>query len=732
MTVNKITGPVSPLDEIDKINEIIDELGSGSVAIDDLTITKNTSDEIQTVAVKDNRTGNAIKTWTGTKAQYDALTSTNYTTVGSPTITSEGIAGPLSQSGYIKLPFIDFQNKSYSIKGRFKFNDLTTSDRNVVFGAQAEDNKLPILCFDRNHPRLYYGTNGSSWSTSITIESFTASTDTWYDIELIVDLTNLILKINGNTVYSDSYSGITYSINSVVYCVGANLDLASWTLPGYTDLNQLTVTVDGTEVYRAITKPDENTLYNTDDGLFLGTTEVADISEEANSRNVGEIVQSTIPLTDAGLHLLDGTLLSGSGAYADFVDYIASLYGSYVSWTQPTLSANRTMGGNTYACEASSYEDDGYGTYPAWQAFDDDPSTRWGGSSDSTPQWITFYSPSFLKVSNVFLNFADGSEVWGSGEILGSNDNSTWTTLATFSGNSNTTINISITTNDGYKYIRFKGTSLAGGGWGKVSQFIITAQQWTTSVVPNYFCSESDWQTAVTTYGVCGKFVYDSVNNTVRLPLIEGFTESTIDATTLGDLTEAGLPNITGSEFNADDGASTDSGCIYTIRSGQDIAGASMSGFVKGINASLSNPIYGNSTTVQPQSIKVLYYIVVATSTKTDIQVDIDEIATDLNMKVDKSSLSACHVVVETYQNGTSWYYVRDDKVCVQGGITGSTNSGVNITLLKPFKDTNYAITYGIEYTSGAYVYITNKTTTGFTITGGSQHVDWVAFGYIS
>lgn len=46
------------------------------------------------------------------------------------------------------------------------------------------------------------------------------------------------------------------------------------------------------------------------------------------SRNIGEIVASTIPLTDAGLHLLDGTQLSGSGIYSAFVDYIGNLYDS--------------------------------------------------------------------------------------------------------------------------------------------------------------------------------------------------------------------------------------------------------------------------------------------------------------------------------------------------------------------------------------------------------------------
>ncbi|MBO8431413.1 hypothetical protein IAC76_08510, partial [Spirochaetes bacterium] len=43
-------------------------------------------------------------------------------------------------------------------------------------------------------------------------------------------------------------------------------------------------------------------------------------------RNLGEIVTSTLPLTDAGLHLLDGSLLQGGGIYNSFVSYIANLY----------------------------------------------------------------------------------------------------------------------------------------------------------------------------------------------------------------------------------------------------------------------------------------------------------------------------------------------------------------------------------------------------------------------
>ena len=41
----------------------------------------------------------------------------------------------------------------------------------------------------------------------------------------------------------------------------------------------------------------------------------------SSSRNIGEVVQSTLPLVDAGLHLLDGSLIRGNGVYSDFVRY---------------------------------------------------------------------------------------------------------------------------------------------------------------------------------------------------------------------------------------------------------------------------------------------------------------------------------------------------------------------------------------------------------------------------
>lgn len=57
------------------------EVGGG-VSTDGISITTNSSDEIQTIGVIDqNNTTNAIKTWTGTKAQYDAIATKDANTV---------------------------------------------------------------------------------------------------------------------------------------------------------------------------------------------------------------------------------------------------------------------------------------------------------------------------------------------------------------------------------------------------------------------------------------------------------------------------------------------------------------------------------------------------------------------------------------------------------------------------------------------------------------------------
>lgn len=278
--------------------------------------------------------------------------------------------------------------------------------------------------------------------------------------------------------------------------------------------------------------------------IYKGNTLIAGVAKPkpGTEFRIGQIIPSTLPIVDAGLHLLDGSILDGNGIYRDFVDYIASLYTS-------------------------------------------------------------------------------------------------------------------------------------------------------ASPTPTYFCTELEWQTSVGLHGVCGKFVFDSSARTVRLPKITGFIEGTIDQTSLGALMEAGLPNITGYAGTMGGYSGNPTGAFYSNGTANSTNGGDRNQEKLYIDASRSSSVYGKSDTVQPQAIKVLFYICVASTTKTDIEVDIDRIATDLNSKLSKDNLIDASVVIDTYANGMSGYRIWSDGYCEQWGecsISQDTRTVVN--LLKRFNSTNYSV----------------------------------------
>lgn len=226
---------------------------------------------------------------------------------------------------------------------------------------------------------------------------------------------------------------------------------------------------------------------------------------------------------------------------------------------------------------------------------------------------------------------------------------------------------------------------------------------------PNLFVTETVWQSNVAAYGVCGKFVYNSTNNTLRLPKIEGFIQGTNTASQLGDILQAGLPNITGQTGATSIGNRMPTTGAFAYRNdlGRYSYGSATGAYgdVVYFDASTVSSVYGNSNTVQPQAIKVYYYIVVATSSKTEIQVDIDEIATGLANKadVDLTNVSAANmttamensntpVIIADYVSGTSGYRIWSNGYCEQWGKKTWETSGetYEITLLKEYSNTNY------------------------------------------
>lgn len=465
-----------------------------------------------------------------------------------------------------------------------------------------------------------------------------------------------------------------------------------------------------------------------------GATQIT-INNSITPRNICEIFPSLVPVTDSCSHLLDGTLLN-YGSYKKFIDRIAEIYEDVEATSSYESNVTKVGSLTDNNGVLSNFSTSNYAVMPAY------PQT----TISSFEIQFKFTTPNDLSVSRTMLGNYNTNR-WtpqfavdpASGSdpahciFLASNTGTSWDASITANVTPNTTYTANIKwnggtltgtlTDDNGTVTNFtESDTLTSVSWAQPAKIGIDETSnpfiggsidlrqsyvningslfWTGANVISQgcFCTESEWQTSVTNYGVCGKFVYDRFNNTVRLPKITGIIEGTTDVSALGNLVEAGLPNITAGTYTIV-GSDSYSGSFYgdpfTNKYNEDKNNSSY-WYENALNfdASRSSSIYGNSTTVQPQTIKVLYYIVIATSSKTDIQVDIDEIATDLNSKadIDLSNVPASKgILVESYNNGTSWYRLYSDGWCEQGFRESKASGGV-FNFLKTFRDTNYLI----------------------------------------
>ena len=145
------------------------------------------------------------------------------------------------------------------------------------------------------------------------------------------------------------------------------------------------------------------------------------------------------------------------------------------------------------------------------------------------------------------------------------------------------------------------------------------------SLYPSLACTESEWQTTATmTVGSqVGKFVVDNEAGTIRLPKIIMPIQGLTDLSKLGEIVEAGLPNITGRvEASVSGSLYTSTGALIASEKSQMknvFASGSGTPVVNySIDASKSSAIYGKSNTVQQQQIQYPYFIQVATGAETE------------------------------------------------------------------------------------------------------------------
>jgi hypothetical protein len=137
------------------------------------------------------------------------------------------------------------------------------------------------------------------------------------------------------------------------------------------------------------------------------------------------------------------------------------------------------------------------------------------------------------------------------------------------------------------------------------------------ALYPSLACTESEWQAIKSSskVGQVGKFVINDTTGTIRLPCIVKL-QGTLSLANIGNIKDAGLPNIEGYIAGLVENGRAGTGAFYNLRSvsNQGYGTNIVSNYGVNFSASKSNPIYGNSNTVQEEAIQYPYFIQVASS----------------------------------------------------------------------------------------------------------------------
>lgn len=255
--------------------------------------------------------------------------------------------------------------------------------------------------------------------------------------------------------------------------------------------------------------------------------------------------------------------------------------------------------------------------------------------------------------------------------------------------------------------------------------------------------SAADYNTAITTYGECPYYVIDTVNKTIRLPLLKNYIKN---ANTADGITqaEAGLPNITGI-VKLMTGCGGGSGALYdtteggTFNNGQ--GGSGGTGNI-GLDASRSSSVYGNSDTNTPAHTTLFPWVCAYNAAVEASVAQAAQFLQALTGKVDLASgvtQADVDYVIESYKSGTSWYRLYKSGWCEQGGRFESNDTAdTQCVFLKEMADTNYSFC-GMQLGGNGQAMFcngwraSNLSTTGFYIynaTNGTNSFSWIVCGY--
>lgn len=210
---------------------------------------------------------------------------------------------------------------------------------------------------------------------------------------------------------------------------------------------------------------------------------------------------------------------------------------------------------------------------------------------------------------------------------------------------------------------------------------------WALIQTKGWYKPEAEWQQiASANNGYCPWYSDGDGSTTFRTPKFAPYQKLALASGDAGKYYSAGLPNIEGyfsSHFMSNDGYS---GVFYEDRNTpytEGIETAAGSTALVRFNASRSNPIYGNSTTVTPESHDWIV-CVVAFGTATNVgSVDVANVMSAVS-QVQAEVTIAKEIDSSGYTSSQHWVRYTDGRQIIYSDWMDNMNNA-NITFIKPF-----------------------------------------------
>ena len=199
-------------------------------------------------------TVNGVEVFSGNKTGIDTIKPDNYTVVGTPTISADGIASGFSGSDYLTTLTFNPSTKAWTIINSFTTGASVTGSNQHFLGTSA--NSVSAKINTNGHPVVYLSSNGTSDDIGTITGTYTFLANTKYYVKIDFTGSKYILSysLDGKT-YTETGTAITSSTavyaNSTLY-IGKTS--TGYPFDGSIDLNAFKIYVDGNIKWQACLK----------------------------------------------------------------------------------------------------------------------------------------------------------------------------------------------------------------------------------------------------------------------------------------------------------------------------------------------------------------------------------------------------------------------------------------------------------------------------------------------